>query len=230
MSPLLPTATFLFLTLLASAQSDAAALLEEARTTLNEKSLNDARTSFQQLPQKDAAYFYYALARVDSYRSTAAQLRNDKKAASAALDQAIDEAQQALKLDDHSATAHALLGDLYGQKIELGVGMMLGARFGPKIVAENKRALELEPNNPRVLASLGRQYLLAPKMFGGDIDKSIDNFKKSTELDPKSDATFVWLALAYRKKGDTASATKAVDQALSLNARSVFAQNTKAGK
>jgi tetratricopeptide (TPR) repeat protein len=229
MSRLLPTATFLLLTVLASAQSDPTALLEEARTTLNEKSLNDARSAIEQFPQKDSTYFY-TLARVDSYRCNGAQLRNDKKVASAALDQAIDEAQQALKLDDHSAIAHALLGDLYGQKIGLGVGMMLGARFGPKIASENKRALELEPNNPRVLASLGRQYFFAPKMFGGDIDKSIDNFKKSTELDPKSDETFVWLALAYRKKGDAASATKAVDQALSLNPRSLFAQNTKAGK
>jgi tetratricopeptide (TPR) repeat protein len=216
----------LSLTLLASAQAPDQ-LLEEARTTLNEKSLADARAALQQLPQKDGTYFY-SLARVDSYRSTAAQLRSDKKAAAAALDQAIDEAQRSLRLDDHSAIAHALLGDLYGQKIGLGVGMMLGARFGPKIAAENKRAVELDPNQPRVLASLRRQYLLAPKMFGGDIDKSINNFKKSTAADPYNDETFVWLALAYRKKGDAANATKATDEALRLNPRSLFAQNTKA--
>jgi tetratricopeptide (TPR) repeat protein len=220
----------LALTLFATAQTpDVASALDEARTTLSEKSLDDARTLILQLPQKDSAYFY-TLARVDGYLCNAAQLRSDKKATSAALDRAIDEAQQALKLDEHSAIAHALLGDLYGQKIGIGSGMLLGPRFGPKIVAENKRALELDANNPRVLASVGRQYYYAPKMFGGDIDKAIENLKKSTDLDPRNDETFVWLALAYRKKGDAGSSARAIDEALQLNPRSTFAQNTKSGK
>jgi tetratricopeptide (TPR) repeat protein len=206
-------------------------LLEEGRTTLAEKALNDARDYFLKLTQKDAGsvIYFYELARVDLYRCNAADMRKDNKAALAAMEAAISEALEAIKLNQASADQHSLLADLYGRRVSLG-GFMLGARFGPKIVAENKRAQALDGANPRVLASLGRQYLHAPKMFGGDVDKAIASFQKSTELDPKEYETFVWLAIAERKKGDSDAANKAVDEALRLNPRSVFAQNTKAGK
>ena len=171
----------------------------------------------------------YQLARIDFYRGNAADLRGDKKSAVAAMELAIGEAQASLKADEHSAVAHSLLADLYGRRIGLG-GFMLGPRLGPKIVAENKRALELDGNNALVLAAVGRQYLMAPKMFGGNVEKAVENLQKSTQLDPRADETFVWLARAYREKGDAASANKALDEALRLNPRSVFAQNTKAGK
>jgi tetratricopeptide (TPR) repeat protein len=206
-------------------------LLEEGRTTLAEKSLGDSRDYFLKLVQgtPGSAIYHYELARVDLYRCNAADSRGDKKAAMVAMDAAIEEAQQALKASEASADTHSLLADLYGRRIGLG-GFMVGAHFGPKIVAENKRAAELDANNPRVFASLGRQYLNAPKMFGGDVDKAIANLQKSVQLDPKADETYVWLAIAERKKGDSAAANKALEQALQLNPRSVFALNTKAGK
>jgi len=67
-------------------------------------------------------------------------------------------------------------------------------------------------------------------MFGGDNDKAIENFRKSTELDSKSDETYVWLAMALRKKGDATDADRALQTALKLNPQSVFAQNTAAKK
>jgi tetratricopeptide (TPR) repeat protein len=206
-------------------------LLEEGRTTLAEKPLDQAREYFLVLTQKNrgSAIYYYELARVDQYRCNAADMRRDNKAALAAMETAISEALAAIKLNEASADEHSLLADLYGRRISLG-GFMLGARLGPKIVAENKRAQELDGSNPRVLASMGRQYLHAPKMFGGDLDKAITSFQKSTELDPQADETFVWLAIAERKKGDADAANKAADEALRLNPRSVFAHNTKAGK
>jgi tetratricopeptide (TPR) repeat protein len=206
-------------------------LLEEGRTTLAEKTLNEARDYFLKLTQKNAgsAIYFYELARTDQYRCNAADLRKDGKAAMAAMESAISDALQAIKLNEASADEHSLLADLYGRRIGLG-GFMAGPRFGPKIGAENKRALELDANNPRVLASVGRQYLMAPKMFGGDLDKAIANLQKSTERDPTADETFVWLAIAERKKGDSGAANKALDEALRLNPRSVFAQNTRAGK
>jgi tetratricopeptide (TPR) repeat protein len=205
--------------------------LEEGRTTLSDKALNDAREYFLKLTQKNSnsAIYSYELARVDQYRCNAADMRKDSKAAMAAMEAAISEALEAIKLNEASAEDHSLLADLYGRRIGLG-GFMAGARFGPKIGAENKRALELDANDPRVLASVGRQYLMAPKMFGGDLDKAIANLQKSAERDPTADETFVWLAIAERKRGDTDAANKALDEALRLNPRSVFAQNTKAGK
>jgi len=65
-------------------------------------------------------------------------------------------------------------------------------------------------------------------MFGGDLDKAIANLQRSIDRDPTADETYVWLAIAYRKKGNTAAANKALDEALRRNPRSMFALNTKA--
>ena len=204
--------------------ADGLRLLEEGRTTLEEKTLTDAKTSFTQLAQTSGnpAYFYQ-LARVDLYLANSYLDRHEKKLAERTIDEAIVAAQHSIELDDEAAAAHSLLADLYGRKIEFG-GFLAGPRLGPKIDAENKRAFELAPNDARVFASLGRQYLHAPKMFGGNIDKAIDNFRKATQLDPNSDENFVWLAIAYRKNGDAVNAANAVQQALRLNPRSIFAR------
>jgi tetratricopeptide (TPR) repeat protein len=202
-------------------------LLQEARTILDEKSLSDATSYFTQLTQKDsnnAAYFYY-LARVNAYRTDFYDNRHDKKNAEHSLEEAISSAQRALSINDKSAEFHSLLSDLYGRKIGFG-GMFAGMRYGPKVDSESKRALALDSANPRAYASLGRRYLFAPKMFGGDVNKAVENFLKATQLDPKFDENFVWLAIAYRKKGDKENADKALQEALRLNPRSVFAKNT----
>jgi tetratricopeptide (TPR) repeat protein len=203
-------------------------LLEEGRTTLEDNALANARDRFTKLTQQHPgnADYFYDLARVNAYRCEAYAAHGDKKKAESALDEAIASVQQSLKLNEKSANAHSLLADVYGRKISFGVGMFAGPKFGPKIKAENNRAQELDANNARVFASLGRQYLNAPKMFGGDVAKAIENFRKSIQLDLKSDETFVWLGIALRKKGDAAGAEQAFKDALVLNPRSVFAKQT----
>jgi len=209
--------------------ADGVRLLEEGRTTLEEKPLTDARNYFSHLVQtnKKPAYFYQ-LARANSYLVESYAARHENKHAEQALEDAIAAVQHCLELDDKSADAHSLLANLFGRKISLG-GFLAGPRFGPRIVAENKRALDLAPNDALVYASLGRQYLYAPKMFGGDVAKAIENFIKATQLDPNSDENFVWLAIAYRKGGDAPNSEKALRQAMQLNPRSAFAKATAEG-
>jgi tetratricopeptide (TPR) repeat protein len=207
-------------------------LLAEGQTTLEDNPLAHARDYFSKLAQQhsDSAVYFYELARVNAYRCEAYAAHADKRNAERALDEAIANVLQSLKLNEKSADAHSLLADLYRRKISFGIGMFAGPKFGPKIQAENKRAQELDANNPRVFASLGRQYLTAPKMFGGDVDKAIEGFRKSTQLDPEFDETFVWLGIALRKKGDAAGAEHAFQEALRLNPRSAFAKQTTAKK
>jgi len=214
-----------------SALDEALHLLEEGRTTLADQPLSSAHDALLQLCQQhpDNAGYFYELGRVNRYRVEGYVARNDKKNAERALDEAIGNLQQSLKLNEKSADAHSLLADLYGRKIGLGMAMFAGPRYGPKVEAENRRAFELDSNNAHAFASRGRQYLEAPKMFGGDLDKAIADFRKSTELDSKSDETFVWLAIALRKKGDNAGADRALQEALRLNPRGAFARHT-AGK
>jgi tetratricopeptide (TPR) repeat protein len=206
-------------------------LLQEGRTTLDQKTLVEARDYFSHLISKDRnnSEYFYQLARVDAYRIDAYSAQHDKKNAEATLAQAISEVEHAIELNDRSAKSHSLLADLYGRKISMG-GFMVGPRYGPKSDAENKKAFALDPKDPTVLASLGREYLMSPPTFGGDVNKAIVNFRQATEADPANDENFVWLSLAYKKAGNNPDADKALQEALHLNPDSVFAKNTAAGK
>ena len=207
-------------------QSTVGQALESARTSLDADALNRVHdlAAEQTKQHPESAEAFYELARVNSYRSDAFTMRHDKKNAERALDESIENLLQSLKFNEKSADTHSLLADCYGRKIGMGIPMFTGPKYGPKIDVENRRALEIDPNNPRAHASYGRQYFMAPKMFGGDVDKAIAEFRKATELDPKSDEAFVWLAIALRKKGDGAGAEQAVQTALQLNPGSAFAK------
>ena len=203
---------------------DADSQLEEGRSTLDIDTLLAARRGFQSCVQQDPnnARCYYDLGRTDSYLAKVKERYKDKAAAQHALDSGIENVQRSIVLDDSSADSHALLADLYGRKIGFG-GMFAAMRYGPKAEAEAKRALQLDVNNPQVYVVLGRRQLYSPKAFGGDADKAIESFRKSTTVAPHYDEGFVWLAIAYVKKGDSGAAKTALDEALRLNTRSAVA-------
>jgi tetratricopeptide (TPR) repeat protein len=213
----------------ARAQSDPLApALESARRKRDPMQLESLKNQLtQRLSQNpNDAISQYELATVESYLVDVAQARKDKKAAATAVEKAIEAVQRSIQLNDKSADAHSLLADLYGRKISLGNGMFAGPRFGPKVNEENKRAMSLDDQNPRVWASAGRQYLMTPKAFGGDVAKAVDSFKKSLELNPDQDETWAWLAKAYEKQADKTNARDAIQHALRLNPQSPFAQET----
>jgi len=87
------------------------------------------------------------------------QLRNppnakpDNKAADAAMDAAVASLETAIKLDSTHAESHALVGTLYGMKIN---GSMIRAiRFGPSVQDHQKEALKHGAKNPRTIYLLG---------------------------------------------------------------------------
>jgi tetratricopeptide (TPR) repeat protein len=209
---------------------DGESRLKEGRTTLDEQVLVAARRDFTECVQMDSksTQCFYDLARSEAYLEQVAQIQKDKKAAERWIDSAIEDAQHAIALDDGSSDAHALLADLYGNKIGLG-GVFAGAHYGPKVDAEYERALQLDPNNSRVYVVMGHKYFFTPKMFGGNLDKAIESFQKATTLDSNYDEAFVWLAIAYRKKGNAQSAERALGEALHLNPRSAFAKRIQDG-
>ena len=206
------------------------AAVEAARKTHEEKQLQSLKAQLEQMIAQNPndAGLYLDLAKVQEYFLDVYETRRDKKVAGEAVDKAIDAAQQSIQLNDKSADAHSLLADLYGRKISLGNAMFAGPKFGPKVKEENAKAMALDDKNPRVWASLGRQYLMTPKMFGGDVAKSIESFQKSLAFDTSQDETWVWLAKAFQKQGDTSKAREAVQHALSLNPGSRLALATAA--
>jgi tetratricopeptide (TPR) repeat protein len=206
------------------------AAVEAARKSHDEKQLQALKSQLEQkiAQNPNDAGVHLDLARVQEYFLDVYEMRKDKKAAAEAVDKAIEAVQQSIQLNDKSADAHSLLADLYGRKISLSNAMFAGPKFGPKIKEENAKAMALDDKNPRVWASLGRQYLMSPKMFGGDVTKALESFQKSLALDSSQDETWVWLAKAFQKQGDSAKARDAAQHALQLNPQSRFAKETAA--
>jgi tetratricopeptide (TPR) repeat protein len=210
----------------AEAEDPLTAAVEAARRTHDEKQLQSVKVQLEQKIAQNAndAELYLDLARVEGYFADVYEMRKDKKAAAEAVDKAMDAVQRSIQLNDKSADAHSLLADLYGRKISMGNGMFAGPKFGPKVKEENAKAMAMDDKNPRVWASLGRQYLMAPKMFGGDTAKAIESFQKSLAIDSTQDETWVWLCKTLQKQGDKRKAREAAQHALSLNPQSPFAQ------
>jgi len=83
--------------------------------------------------------------------------RTNEAAGKAALDAAVDALTLAVKLDEHHAESHALLGTLYGMKIN--GNLIRGVRFGPRVAKHQELALKHGASDPRV------QYLLGMCQF-----------------------------------------------------------------
>ena len=79
--------------------------------------------------------------------------RTNEAAAAAALDSAVSALTHAVKLDEHHAESHALLGTLYGMKIN--GSLLRAARFGPRVSRHGESALKYGASNPRVHYLLG---------------------------------------------------------------------------
>ena len=116
--------------LLTQSQTDdpIAASLEAARRKRDEFQLESLKTQIEQRINQNPsdALSEYQLALVQSYLADVAERKKDKKAASAAVDKAVEADQRSIQLNDKSSDTHSLLADLYGRKISLGIGMFAG--------------------------------------------------------------------------------------------------------
>ncbi len=77
----------------------------------------------------------------------------NKAAARGDMDAALAAFVRAVKLDPRHPESHALLGTLYGMKID--GNLVRAAWFGPRVEKHRKAALEFGAQNPRVLYLLG---------------------------------------------------------------------------
>lgn len=87
------------------------------------------------------------------------------------LDSAVDHLKKSIDQNEKFAEAHALLSASYGMKI--GLSPIKGMFLGPKSGGAISKALDLEPENPRVHLINGIGKKNTPSMFGGGTDKAI---------------------------------------------------------
>jgi tetratricopeptide (TPR) repeat protein len=202
--------------------------LKQDRATLDEKSLLAVRDLFEDRAASvtDVAGYdlVYHAAQAELCLSVAYEFQHSRKPGEKALERALKWAQKAAQLKPSSAEIHSLLADLWGRKIASYGDIFTGMDCGPKVGDENKKALQLAPDDPLVQASLGRQYYFAPSAFGGDLKKAALCFKRSLDLDPDSDETWYWLAMTYHKLKDLDGCEKALRKALELCPQNVRAR------
>jgi len=190
--------------------------------------MQKARAHFERLRtgKKHEALVRYYLGYCDYRLATFYQQQTNKDMVSKHLEAAITHLEAALKLNNKFAEAYALLSSCYGQKISLAP--MLGMTLGPRAGMAMQSALQLEPNNPRVilLEAVGNYY--KPSMFGGSKEGALAGFKRAAELFEKEQLqdplqpdwgkpeAYAWIGVAHLDKNDHAKARAALERALAI--------------
>lgn len=164
----------------------------------------------------------YAHAAAQSALAQAAMEAADKKAARVAAEAGIPSARKAVELKPDRAEYHRILGTLCGQVIPANV--LAGMKYGGCARDEVNRALELDNKTAINWVSHGVGNYYLPPMFGGGVDKAIQDFRKAIQLDAKSAEAHLWLGIALRKQGKNEEARQALEKSLALNPARAWAK------
>ncbi len=202
--------------------------IAEALNKWDATEMQKARAHFERLlaGKKYEALLHYYAGYCDYRLVTFYQQAKNQELMTLHLEAAITHLEAAVKLNNKFAEACALLSSSYGQKISMAP--MLGMTLGPKSGMTMQSALQLAPDNPRVilLDAIGTYY--KPAMFGGDKDKALAGFKHAADLFDKEKSTdplqpdwghaeaYAWIGVAYLDKKDAAAARTAFERALAI--------------
>ena len=203
-------------------------LVEQGNINLDMSSIMKGRGILERalLLHPSDEYALYFLAFADYSLATTA-MNNDKAKAVQYIDEAIDYGEKAIDANSKSAESLALLGTIYGIKISLDWKNAM--ELGPKSNQLIAEALELEPDNPRVLLQAGINKMYTPEFYGGSKNEAFQLFSKAVNIFDTSSVTdslnpdwgklqsLAWLGQSYAGKKDYAKAVDVYKKALSEN-------------
>ncbi len=177
--------------------------------------LNRARKELMKLYASSGRDYLtaYSIAQSNTELVEIYQNRKNQEKASFHIEEALKYLNESIKLNDKFSDSHCLLAATLGQKIRLN-GVFAGLVYQKKTSRELQIALELDPNNADVYVGFGISYVATPYLFGGDLEKGIENLNKALELDSSKYQAYVWLGKAYRKKGQAGKAKEMLLKAL----------------
>lgn len=92
-----------------------------------------------------------------------------------------------------------------------------------------RKVRELDDESFVYYLGWGSFYTLAPKLFGGDLDKAESYLKKAIEIDPLQANAYVRLAQIYQKKGNREKFEKNLNRALEIDPLNEVALDVKHG-
>ncbi len=103
----------------------------------------------------------------------------NKPIAEATLGTAVEALARAVELDNRHAESHALLGTIYGMKIDGNLAR--AAWFGPRVQKHRKAAMKFGADNPRVVYLLGTCQLHTAKKPAA-LREALATFRKAKQL------------------------------------------------
>ena len=124
-------------------------------------------------------------------------------------------AELAKAADRSSADAHFWYGVGLSRIIQVR-GLLQALSQGGEVKKAFQKALELDPNHTKAMGALAIWYLEAPRLAGGNVDRSIHWFKKGLFIDPNYTLLYVYLAKAHVKKKDYESARTQLNKCLAV--------------
>ena len=152
---------------------------------------------------------------------------SNKVAAETAAEAALTALSSAVKLDDRQAESHALLGTLYGMKIQGNLFRAL--RFGPRVQKYSAQAMEFGRENPRVWYLLGAaQFHMAKKpgalrealasLIAAENLFEVEDQRAAGPLEPRwgRGSCLVFLGQSYERLGQPGAAADYFTRALAL--------------
>ncbi|MEM8932194.1 MAG: PQQ-binding-like beta-propeller repeat protein, partial [Acidobacteriota bacterium] len=145
----------------------------------------------------------------------------------AQVDRAVELLKRAVDIDPALADAHALLSDLYGKYYRLAP--QRASVVGPIGDEHLDRALDLDPENPRVVALHGLDLIRSPARYGGDPVRGMRQLgdaitaldgrsRRASDPAPSWGASIfrVWFAQALSRAGDQERAAAVLEAALRI--------------
>lgn len=153
--------------------------------------------------------------------------KEDKDKALEFVDDGIKHLEESIDLKGDFAESHSLLASLYGSKI--AIKPMIGMTLGPKSGEAQKRALELDSQNPRSHLIAGESAYYTPKAYGGGKEKALKylhqaadyftTYRPEKEIYPTwgYEETYAYLGLIQMERGNLTQAKESFQKALQIN-------------
>ncbi|HET7876783.1 MAG TPA: tetratricopeptide repeat protein [Methylomirabilota bacterium] len=130
-----------------------------------------------------------------------------------AYDEGRQAAKRAVELAPRNALAHLWYGVNTGRWGQTK-GVLRSLFLLPTVKEEIEITLELNPKLVGAYSLAGNVYYEVPGLFGGDLDKSEEMFRKGLEIDPRFTGLRVGLAKTLIKKGRIPEARRELEAVL----------------
>lgn len=194
---------------------EALELLEKGTKSSDVTTLNKSRSLLLDLYNSDYRDYLtaYNIAHADNKLVEIYMEKNNNKMGFHYIEDALKYLNESIEMNDRFSDAYCLLAGVLGYKIQM-MGLTGGILYKKQSIEALKKAMALNPNNPDIYIGFGISCIATPLLFGGDLDKGIDYLNKALELDPQKHRAYIWLAKAYRRKGQEAKAKSMILKAL----------------